>query len=349
VNSAEQRVREIAAQVTVEFERRRAADRVLEEAVAEAAEVLGGARQVTLLAHIDPDADALGSALALGIALRRRGSGVQVAFATPDRVPESLASLDVLGLLVPPAEVLAAPEVLVCCDAAEPRRLGPLRRLLDTAERTVMLDHHSTNPGFGDVQVLDPRAEATVVLVHRVLVEMRAPIDADVARCLYAGLVTDTRGFRTAGPAAYRLAAELVEAGAEPEVLTRALMESHPFAWFAGLGAALERAVLDPSGLVHTTIPLADVRRYRTEEIDSVVEVLRTATEAEVVASVIQLGERRWRVSLRSTGAVDVAAAATALGGGGHRAAAGFTREGTEQEVLAAIRGELPRARKTSP
>jgi phosphoesterase RecJ-like protein len=313
----------------------------LDRAVAEAADVLGDAGEITLLAHIDPDADALGSALALGIALRRRGARVQVAFASPDRVPESLAPLDVLGLLVSPTEVSTAPEVLVSCDAAEPRRLGSLGRLLDTAGRTVMLDHHATNPGFGDVQVLDPGAEATVVLVHRVLDEMGAPIDADVARCLYAGLVTDTRGFRAAGPAAHRLAAELVEAGAEPEALTRSLMDSHPFTWLAALGAALGRAVLEPSGLVHTTIPLADVRRFRSEEIDSVVETLRTAAEAEVVASVIQVEERRWRVSLRSAGAVDVAAVATALGGGGHRKAAGFTRDGTEQEVLAAIRAAI--------
>jgi len=313
----------------------------VDRAVAEAAAVLGGAREVTLLAHVDPDADALGSALALGIALRGRGAAVQVAFASPDRVPESLAPLDVLGLLVPASEVSPAPEVLVSCDAAEPRRLGTLARLLDTAGATVMLDHHATNPGFGDVQVLDPGAEATVVLAHRVLVEMGVPIDADVARCLYAGLATDTRGFRTAGPAAYRLAAELVEAGADPAALTRMLMDSHPFAWFEGLGGALERAVLEPSGLLHTTIPLSDVQRHRSEEIDSVVEVLRTAVEAEVVASVMQIAERRWRVSLRSTGAVDVAAVATALGGGGHRAAAGFTREGTEQEVIAAIRAAL--------
>jgi phosphoesterase RecJ-like protein len=312
-------------------------------AVAEAAAVLGRAREVTLLAHVDPDADALGSALALGVALRRRGARVQVSFASPDRVPESLAPLDALGLLVPSAEVAAAPEVLVSCDAADRRRLGSLGQLLGTAGCTVMLDHHATNPGFGDVQVLDPAAEATVVLAHRVLVEMGAPIDADVARCLYAGLVTDTRGFRTAGPAAYRLAAELVEAGADPAALARTLMDSHPFAWMAGLGGALERAVLEPSGLLHTTIPLADVRRYRPEEVDSVVDVLRTAVEAEVVASVMQLEERRWRVSLRSAGTVDVAAIATALGGGGHAMAAGFTSEGTQQEVLAAIRAVLAR------
>ncbi|MHA6625977.1 DHH family phosphoesterase [Pseudonocardia sichuanensis] len=315
--------------------------RAWQRGVDDAAEVLAGAGQITLLAHVDPDADALGSALALGIALRRRGAEVEVAFASPERVPESLAPLDVLGLVVAPAAVSAAPEVLVCCDAADPGRLGSLARLLDTAGCTVMLDHHGTNPGFGEIQVLDPTAEATVVLAHRVLVAMDAPLDADVARCLYAGLVTDTRGFRTAGPDAHRLAAVLVEAGVQPAVLARTLMDEHPFAWFAGLSAALGRAVLEPTGLVHTTIPLDDVRRYRPEEIDSVVDVLRSAQEAEVAAVLKQAGPARFVVSLRSTGAVDVSAAATALGGGGHRAAAGFTREGTEQEVLAAIRAAL--------
>lgn len=344
--SADEPVPAAADRATAASAASRSLDRAVDTAVAAAAAVLGGARDVTLLAHVDPDADALGSALALGIALHRRGVPVRVSFAAPDRVPESLVPLDVLGLVVPPAEVPPAPEVLVCCDAADPGRLGALGALLDTAECSLLIDHHASNPGYGDVQVLDPRAEATAVLVHRVLVELGASIDPDVARCLYAGLVTDTRGFRTAGPGAHRLAAELVEAGAEPAALTRALMDSHPFAWLAGLGAALGRAVLDPAaaggqGLVHTTIPLADVRRFRSEETDSVVDVLRTAVEAEVAASVLQVGERRWRVSLRSTGRVDVAAAAIALGGGGHRAAAGCTLDGTVDDVLAALRAAL--------
>ena len=110
------------------------------EAVQAAAAVLSRAREVTLLAHIHPDADALGSALALGIALHRRGAAVQVAFATPASVSETLLPLDVLGLVVPPAAVLAAPEVLVTCDVAEPSRLGTLADRLDTAGTTVMID-----------------------------------------------------------------------------------------------------------------------------------------------------------------------------------------------------------------
>jgi phosphoesterase RecJ-like protein len=319
---------------------------VIHGAAVEAAGLLAAASEVTLLAHVNPDADALGSALALGIALRRRGTEVRVSFASPAAVPETLRPLDVLGLVVPADRVPAAPEVLVCCDAAEPARLGALVDRLDTAGASIMIDHHASNTGFGTVRVFDPRAEATVVLAHQVLVALDAPLDIDIARCLYAGLVTDTRGFRTAGPAAHRLAADLIATGLEPAKLVAPLMDTHPFEWLPALGAIIGRAVLEPaavggSGLVHTAVTLADTARFRPEEIDSVIDVVRTADEAEVAAVFKQVGPTRWSVSLRSNGLVDVAAAAGRMGGGGHPAAAGFTADGTVEEVLGALRGAL--------
>ena len=311
-----------------------------------AAALLADARDVTLLAHVQPDADALGSALALGIVLSRRGAKARVAFAEPELMPESLRPLDVLGLVIPADEVPAEPELLVACDAAEPARLGRLADRLVTAGTTVMIDHHASNPGFGDVQVLDHGAEATAVLVHQVIAAMDVELDVDVARCLYAGLVTDTRGFRTAGAAAHRMAAELIAAGVDPAALTRPIMDTHPYGWFAALGRALERCVLEPDaagghGLVHTYLPAADVERFRAEEIDSVVDVVRTAAEADVAVVLKEIGARLWSVSLRSKGAVDVAAAAARLGGGGHRAAAGFSRIGSAADVLADVRASL--------
>jgi phosphoesterase RecJ-like protein len=319
---------------------------VVADPVRAAAALLADAPDVTLLAHVQPDADSLGSALALGIALRRRGTTVRVSFASPEAVPETLRPLDVLGLVVPPGLVPERPALLVACDAAEPSRLGGLRGRLDTAATTIMIDHHVSNPGFGDVQVLDPTAEATVVLAHRVLAAMGARLDVDVARCLYAGLVTDTRGFRTAGADAHRMAAELIDAGVDADALVRPIMDTHPHGWLAVLGSALDRCVLEPdaaggSGLVHTTVAAVDVARFRPAEVDSVVDVIRTAAEAEVAAVLKQVGERRWSVSLRSKGSVDVAVAAMRIGGGGHRAAAGVTLEGTAADVLVALRGAL--------
>jgi bifunctional oligoribonuclease and PAP phosphatase NrnA len=295
---------------------------------------------------VRPDADALGSALALGTALYKRGIRVQVSFGAPDHVPETLRPLDVHNLCVPAAEVDAAPAVLVTCDVNEPARLGRLAGRLATAGTTVMLDHHVTNPGFGDLRILDPRAEATVLLVDRLLKAMGAVVDADMARCLFAGLVTDTRNFRDAGAAAHRLAAELIEAGADPHTLVTPIMDTHPFPWLKVLAELLQDAELDPTaaggfGLVHTVVPADRVARFRQEEVDGVVDTLRTAAEAEVAAVLKQVGPTRWTISLRSRGRVDVAAVAKALGGGGHPRAAGVTVEGTAGEAVAALRAVL--------
>jgi bifunctional oligoribonuclease and PAP phosphatase NrnA len=318
----------------------------LAQATATAAALLARADDVTLLAHVRPDADALGSALALGRALQRRGATVRVSFGAPDTMPETLRPLDVHGLFVPASQVPAAPPVLVTCDVNEPARLGPLADRLGTAGVTVMLDHHITNPGFGDVRILDPAAEATVMLVHGLLRTMGEEVDENMARCLYAGLVTDTRNFRDAGPAAHRLAAELIEAGADPHALVTPIMDTHPFPWLAVLADLLRTAELDPGaaggfGMVHTVIPAEHVFRFRQEEVDGVVDTLRTAAEAEVAAVVKQVGPTRWTVSLRAKGRVDVAAAAAALGGGGHPRAAGVTLDGTAGEVVAALRAVL--------
>ena len=327
-------------------------DRVVAEAVSAAAKVLAEADEVVVLAHLSPDADSLGSALALGMALRRRGTPVSVSFAVhgPDEpAPQSLAELDSESLLVPASAVPAAPAVVVACDTADQRRLGVLADRMDSAGTAILVDHHASNPGFGDIRVLDPRAEATVLLVRRIIGELEVPLDPAIGRCLYAGLATDTVGFRIGGPAPHRLAAELVEAGVEVEPLMRRLVDSHPFAWLAALGEILQAARLEPgeragSGLAHATVPHEVVVRFRPEEIESVIDHVRTATEAEVTVVLKESAPGRWTVSMRSRGAVDVAMVALALGGGGHPKAAGFSRSGSRDEVLSAIRTALSHA-----
>ncbi|MCW0213387.1 MAG: DHHA1 domain-containing protein [Pseudonocardia sp.] len=322
----------------------------LEAAVEDAGAVLREAREVVLLAHVQPDADALGSALALGTALHRRGVRVRVSFGTTsggdDRVPQSLRSLDEYGLLVPAAELPVAPEVLVACDTADIGRLGSAAGLLDTAGTTILVDHHASNPGFGTIRVLDPGAEATVMLVRRILDVLGEPLDDVVGRCLYAGLATDTVGFRTAGPEAHRLAAELVEAGVEVEPLIRRIVDTHPFSWLHALAGVLAGASLEPDaaggrGLVHACVPAAVVSAFGQEEIESVVGHLRTAAEADVAAVFKQVGPHRWALSLRGKGTVDLSAVAVALGGGGHRNASGAVRDGELGDLRAALRAAL--------
>nr|WP_133906079.1 bifunctional oligoribonuclease/PAP phosphatase NrnA [Actinophytocola oryzae] len=311
-----------------------------------AAALLGNATDVTLLAHVNPDADALGSALALAGALHRTGTTVRVSFGPPAAVPHSLRSLDTLGLVVPASEVPEAPELLVALDVASEDRLGWLANRVATSGDVLVIDHHASNTRFGTHHVVDEHAEATTVLVLKLLDELAAPLDADIARCLYAGLVTDTSSFRRATPATHAMAMRLIEAGVDPDDLGRRLLDTHSFAWLPMLARVLARARLEPDaaggrGLVYTSVTQGDMTGIRPEEVESVVDILRTTVEAEVTLVIKEAAPGEWNGSLRAKSAVDVRAVAVGLGGGGHRLAAGFSASGTAAEVTARVRDML--------
>jgi phosphoesterase RecJ-like protein len=325
----------------------------LTTSLSEVTRVLTGASDVTLFAHINPDADALGSALALGMAMRRRGASVRVSFGSPEHPPHSLRDLDVDGLVVPTGEVPVAPPLLVVLDTGSLQRLGGLAdRVAGTIAAggdVVVIDHHVSNDRFGTHHVVDESAEATVMIVLRLLDAMDAAIDLPIARCLYAGLVTDTRSFRHADAGTHEVAGRLLAAGVDPESTTRPLMDTHPFGWLRMLSEVLGAAELEPTGagglgFVHTTVRMADADGLGSEELDSVIDIVRTTSEAEVTAVLKEIGLDRWSVSLRADSRVNVGAAAAACGGGGHRLAAGFTSDGTETEVLESLRSALDEA-----
>lgn len=320
----------------------------------QAATLLTGADDVTLLGHVNPDADAFGSAVALALALRATGATVRVSFGDPpDEIPESLRHLDPANLYVPAAEVPAVPALLVTLDASD---LGRLGRLADRAVATrnaggtvLVIDHHATNTYFGTHHVVDTGAEATATIVLRLLDELGAPLTEPIGRALYAGLLTDTSSFQRATADTHRAAARLLETGLDAQAVARPLLNSHPFGWLHMLSAVLGRAELDPAaahglGLVHTVVRTEDATGLRTEEVESVISVLRGTAEAEVAAVLKQAGEREWTGSLRAVGRIDVAAAAATLGGGGHRFAAGFTVRGSLPEVTSRLKAAVNEA-----
>ena len=320
------------------------------EAVAAAAGALAAAPDVTLFGHVNPDADALGSALALGRALKKRGSAVRVSFGHPDDPARSLRDLDADGLVVPPSEVPAAPPLLVVCDTGSLGRLGKLANRVEATiaagGEVIVLDHHVSNTRYGTLHVIDESAEATVLIVQRVLDELGAELDLPIARCLYAGLVTDTRSFRHAGADVHRVAARLLDAGVDPEATTKPMLDTHPFAFMGMLAGVLAEAQLEPSaaqglGFVHATVREDQSDGLGSEDVDSVIDLIRTTAEAEVAAVLKEIGDGQWSVSLRADSRIDVSHAANACGGGGHRLASGFTARGDEHEILSAIRKAL--------
>lgn len=312
--------------------------------------LLRNATDVTLLAHVDPDADALGSALALGLGLRRRGVLVRVSFGSPAAVPESLRDPDSARLVVPATEVPLASPLLVTLDVSSLDRLGSLgdrvAATVSAGGAVLVVDHHASNTRFGTHHVVDDRAEATTVLVLRLLDALGWAVDAQTARCLYAGLVTDTGSFSRATPHTHQMAARLIAAGSDPDAASRTLMGNRPFAWLGMLATVLGRARLEPDaagglGLVHTIVRLSDLEGVRPEDADRVIDLLRATGEAEVAAVIKEVAPGRWSGSLRAAGMVDVSRVAVLLGGGGHRLAAGFSAQGTPGDVLGALRVAL--------
>jgi phosphoesterase RecJ-like protein len=287
--------------------------------------------------------------LAVGLALHRRGVAVRVAFGEPETVPESLKALDTAGLLVHRDEVPLEPELLVVMDTGSLQRLGQLQNRVGNCKGPVIvIDHHVSNTRYGTLHCIDEHAEATALIALRLLDEMAVELDEPIARCIYAGLVTDTGGFRKAGPAAHETAARLLQTGVDAYSVTRPLMDAHPFAYLGMLSRVLARAELDQKaahglGLVHAVVGMDDARDVRSEEVESVIDVVRSTSEAEVAAVLKELRPGFWSVSLRAVSRVDVREVAQALGGGGHRLAAGFTYDGAADQVVAALKGALER------
>ncbi|WP_422734994.1 DHH family phosphoesterase [Micromonospora sp. WMMD558] len=310
--------------------------------------------RVLLICHVNPDGDALGSMLGFGLALRRLGVGrLQATFPGPFEVPETLRGLPGEELLVPAAEAYPDPDLVVCFDAASESRLGDLVDRLATAGTALVLDHHASNTRFGGVNLVEPGAAATSVVVDELLTRLGVPLDAGIAECLYVALTTDTGSFRfeATTPAVHRLAARLLATGIRPGDISRRIFDTRPFGAVRLFGEVLGRARLEPAaaggrGLVWTYATLDDLARHgqRPYVLEALIDSVRCTAEADVSCVVKQIAPGEWAVSLRSKGAVDVSRVAVALGGGGHRFAAGFTGRGDAEQVVDAIRDQLDAA-----
>ena len=332
------------------------ADADLEAAVDRAAEVVEAAGELLLTCHQAPDGDALGSTLALHHLCRSQGRSSLATWSEPFEVAAHYRFLPGLDLCTKPADVPKEPEVVVTFDCGSLGRLGDLVGRAAWARdhgQLVVVDHHATNERFGSLNVVDEKAAATVVLVHRLARRLGWPLTRDVAQCLYTGLVTDTGRFTyaTTTPAVFALAEELSSFGLPIAAMTRQLFESHRMAYLRLAGEALVKARLVPElSLVCTWVSQEDLDRHGVEvdEVEGLIDLVRRTVEAEV-ACVAKQAEDGVRVSLRSVThqedgrewGVDVGALATGLGGGGHRYAAGFTTTGSVHEALASVEEAL--------
>lgn len=299
---------------------------------------------VLLLAHVTPDADALGSALGLGLALQGMGKKVQVTVGeTGFKTPDSLNFLPGTELIQAP-EALQEADLVISCDVSSDARLGTAKQVLERASVSIAIDHHPSFTGFGTIHLVDPKAAATAEIVLELIDRLELPITKDIAGAIYSGLSTDTGSFKYQSTTSHtlRMAARLLDTGIDSANLSRLLFDDEPLAALVMMGDAVSRATLIPEvsdgkGLVYTSVSIAQRPGLDELAVERVIEALRKTSEAEIAAVFKQADDGHWKVSLRSKSTIDVGAIANELGGGGHKYASGYSSTGNLDQTLAKL------------
>jgi phosphoesterase RecJ-like protein len=261
-------------------------------------------------------------------------------------VPAQYAFLPRLDLLTPPEAFPERPGLLVTFDTGSVDRLGSLAPAVAAAECTIVVDHHASNTRYGTVNLVDESAAASVLLVDELLRRLGVPVTADIAACLYTGLTTDTGSFKyeATTPAVHAVAARLLATGIDHAAIAREVWDTNRFGYVKLLGRLLDRAALEPErALVWTWSTQQDFAAYGVdmEDIEGAIDVLRTTVEADVAVICKETPQGTYAVSTRSKGGTDVGAVCVALGGGGHRYAAGFTSDADLVTTMDRLRAAL--------
>jgi bifunctional oligoribonuclease and PAP phosphatase NrnA len=323
--------------------------------LAAVASALRSHERFAVTTHENPDGDALGSLLAMQLALRQLGKDSLMVLATDAPLPGEYGFLRLEELRRAWPDDLAE-RVLVAVDCAQENRMaGP--EALELAQLVVDIDHHHDNTRFGGVNFVVADASSTGEVLRDVFGELGIELTPEIAEPLYVALVTDTGRFQYTNttPKALRLAAELVEAGADVHRVFQGVYESVQFAKLKLLARALERAQIYEGGLIVVSyLVRTDFAEAGAVEpySEGIIDYLRAVEGAELAVLIREPprgdGPTR-RISLRSSvDELDVSKIARASGGGGHRQAAGFSSEDSIDTITDFVRREFAAQRDTA-
>jgi phosphoesterase RecJ-like protein len=291
--------------------------------------------------HENPDGDALGSLLATTLMLEELGKDAVMYLYGDAPIPTEYEFME-LERLTRALPEDAAERVLVAVDCANEDRIGHDLDLVGRAPLTIDIDHHHDNTRFGDLNLIVSGASSTGEVLRDVLQQLGLELTPEIAEALYIALVTDTGRFQYANttPKALRLAAELVDAGADVHSIFQQVYESVQFQKLKLLARALERAQVYEGGrivvsyLLRTDFSELGAPDPYSEGIIDYLRAVEGADMAVLIREPPRLSGPERRISLRaSTDELDVSAIARKSGGGGHRQAAGFSSEASVEEI----------------
>ena len=310
------------------------------------------AGSILLFPHVSPDGDTIGSTLALKMLLVRLKKQVTVVLdGVPPRNLSFLPDIYCVRAYDEASAVLkpGAGSLAISVDAGDEERLGRVAEMFRQAAVTAQIDHHPTNPGFAQLNVIDPNASATAVLVYRLFEAFGLPMQREEAICLYTGLSTDTGNFvyKNVTAEAFQMMARLLEAGLPIANYARLLFRCKEKAHIALLGKALPTMRYLCGGEIagmHLSIEAFREAGATGEHADGVVDYAIDAEGVKIAYFARETEEGTIKCSLRALTPYRVDGVAERLGGGGHQLAAGCTVPGPMEQALLAIETALQEA-----
>jgi bifunctional oligoribonuclease and PAP phosphatase NrnA len=290
-----------------------------------------------VLSHIRPDGDALGSQLALALSLQQLGKKVRVW--NEDGMLEKYSFLPRADLLTKPPHAAEDVDVAIALDTAIQNRLGTAFTAVRSAKIWINIDHHLSNPGYGNLVHVDPTAPATGQIIFDLIKSQGFPFDREIAENLYAAISTDTGSFQYPKTSArtFEVAAELVCTGINVGQLSQQLYENYPRRRVELLRELLRTMRFERDGRVASfslALKTAAELQVLPEDNEGLIDYLRAIRGVIVAVFFEELADGKVRVSMRSkSDAIDVCAICQRFGGGGHTLAAGARVRGTLAEV----------------
>ena len=306
------------------------------------------AKHILLASHSQPDGDAVSSILALGLAIGKLGKKTTIYNASP--IPAVYRFLPSVERIVRHIKKATTYDVALVLDCGDLPRIGEATPTVSRIPVVINIDHHISNTGFGDIQLIDPQACSTSEIVYRLIKAMDVPIDKAMATSLYTGILTDTGSFRfsSTNQAAFAISQEMAELGVEAHEVAQHVYGTYSLGRIKLLNLALDSIEISDNGklsVMTVTGAMFEETRTQPEDADGMINYARRIEDVKVAALIHEQkngktksnGQCRFHVSLRSDGSVDVAAIAGSFGGGGHASAAGFQVETTLKKLKSDI------------
>jgi bifunctional oligoribonuclease and PAP phosphatase NrnA len=299
------------------------------------------AKRIAILSHVRPDCDAIGSQLALALSLKQLGKAVSAW--NEDGLPESFRFLAKSDFIAKPPGEPEDFDLAIALDTASQQRLGTTLGAIRHANRWINIDHHASNPGYGDLVYIDTVAPATGQIVYEFLRSENFPLPQAAGDAIYAAISTDTGSFRYANVNArtFEIAAELLKSGVNAAAIASKLYDSYPKRRVQLLGQILPLAAFDADDRI-ASMTLTNETKERlgiqSDDIDGLIDYVRAVDTVVVALFFEELPEGRIRLSMRSKDdRIDVNKICGEFGGGGHPRAAGARIRGNMEEVRSKV------------